>query len=284
MDRTLRSGSLLALTVAVLLAHFAPLLQPAPATIRAQEPAMARAVSTRTEVATSPSTPAGPADNVAAVTLKIPASVRLEYDVRAEVQGLTANALAELFWRHDDHAYDARLDLTLPLVGTRTQTSVGRMTPAGLAPTRFSDKARRELVAHFERTPNGAGGRIVFSADTPAVPLMAGAQDQLSAFLQLGAMLAGAPGKYPSGTPISLQIAGPRDADVWLFTVGKMQQLRLPYGELDTVKLTRSPRHESDSKVEMWLAPSMGYLPVRIRLTQANGDQFDQRLRAIDRP
>ena len=210
--------------------------------------------------------------------------MRLQYDVRAEVQGLTADAVADLIWRHDDHAYNARLDLTLPLIGTRTQTSVGRITPVGLAPMWFSDKAKSELVAHFDRAPSGGGGKITFSANTPEVPLMAGAQDQLSAFLQLGAMLAGAPDKYPSGTHISLQIVGSRDADVWLFTVGEKQQLLLPYGRLDTVKLTRNPRRESDSKVEMWLAPSMGYLPVRIRLTQANGDQFDQRLRAMDRP
>ncbi|MGH8821430.1 MAG: DUF3108 domain-containing protein, partial [Rhodoferax sp.] len=258
---------LLTLTVAVLLAHVA-LLQPQPETIgaRAYRPA-----------------PAEPVDSLATLALKIPASVRLRYDVRAEGRGLTVDALSELTWRHDDHSYNARLDLTLPLVGMRTQTSVGRITPVGLAPTWFSDKAKHELVAHFDRAPGGVAGKIIFSANTPEVPLMAGAQDQLSAFLQLGAMLAGAPGKYPSGTRISLQIVGPREAEVWLFTVGAMQQLLLPYGRLDAVKLTRGPRRESDSKVEMWLAPSMGYLPVRIRLTQANGDQFDQRLRAIDR-
>ena len=202
--------------------------------------------------------------------------------MRAQARGLSLDALGELLWRHDDGSYEARLDLMLPLVGTRSQTSAGRITPEGLAPTRFSDKARSELAAHFERAPGGVGGKIIFSANTPEAPLLAGAQDRLSVFLQLGAMLAGAPGQYPSGSTISLQIVGPRDADIWLFTVGDTEQLHLPIGELDAVKLTRNPKREFDSKVEMWLAPSMGYLPVRIRLTQANGDQFDQRLRASE--
>ncbi|QDL39269.1 DUF3108 domain-containing protein [Rhodoferax sediminis] len=228
--------------------------------------------------------PATPAHSAHAAAFKVPASARLHYDVRAEARGLALDAQGELLWRHDDGAYEARLDLTLPLLGTRSQTSVGRITPEGLAPTRFSDKVRSELAAHFERAPGGVSGKIIFSANTPEAPLLAGAQDRLSVFLQLGAMLAGAPDQYPSGTTISLQIVGPRDADTWLFTVGDTEQLRLPIGELGAVKLTRNPRHEFDSKVEMWLAPSMGYLPVRIRLTQANGDRFDQRLRASDSP
>ncbi len=299
--RVFRLGLSLAFAAAVLLAYVAPPTRNAGNLPNTEENA-AKALAGYVNIAifsiantestgVAPSThaaapgapaPTEPASPLAVATLKVPGPVRLQYDVRAEVQGLTADAVADLIWRHDDHAYSARLDLTLPLVGTRTQTSVGRMTPEGLAPTRFTDRARHEQTADFERAPDGVGGKIVFSAGTPAVPLLAGAQDRLSAFVQLGAMLAGAPGKYPVGAAIRLQIVGPRDAETWLFRVDGMQRLRLPYGTLDTVKLTRNPPHPSDSKLEMWLAPSMGYLPVRIRLTQANGDRFDQRLRASE--
>ncbi|MDR3452434.1 MAG: DUF3108 domain-containing protein [Rhodoferax sp.] len=246
----------------------------------ADEPAETTPAAT-TAITTPPATPA---HSVHAAAFKVPASTRLHYDVRAEARGLSLDALGELLWRHDAGAYEARLDLTLPLLGTRSQTSAGRITPDGLAPTRFSDKVRSELAAHFERAQGGVGGKIIFSANTLEAPLLAGAQDRLSVFLQLGAMLAGAPDQYPNGTTISLQIVGPRDADTWLFTVGDTEQLRLPIGELGAVKLTRNPLREFDSKVEMWLAPSLGYLPVRIRLTQANGDRFDQRLRASESP
>ena len=42
--------------------------------------------------------------------------------------------------------------------------------------------------------------------------------------------------------------------------------------------LRRLPRKEFDTTVDVWLAPSQGHLPVRIRITQANGDVADQRL------
>ena len=223
-----------------------------------------------------------PAQGPRATAFNVPGPVRLKYDVKGEAHSLSYNAQAELLWRHDDTSYEAKLDVSAFLIGSRRQTSVGRITTEGLAPTRFSDKSRSELAAHFERPASGVGGKVIFSANTPDAPLLAGAQDRLSVFLQLGAMLAGEPDKYPPGTTISLQIVGPRDADTWLFTVGEAEKLSLPAGELATFKLTRNPRREFDSKVELWLAPTMGYVPVRIRLIQPNGDQVDQQLRSSE--
>jgi hypothetical protein len=60
--------------------------------------------------------------------------------------------------------------------------------------------------------------------------------------------------------------------------------LNLPAGALPTLKLQRLPRRDYDQKAELWLAPSMGYLPVRIKITQANGDFADLRLRASGPP
>ena len=37
-----------------------------------------------------------------------------------------------------------------------------------------------------------------------------------------------------------------------------------------------------DTRLELWIAPSMNYLPVRIRVTQSNGDFVDQKLRASE--
>jgi hypothetical protein len=42
--------------------------------------------------------------------------------------------------------------------------------------------------------------------------------------------------------------------------------------------LQRLPRKDYDQKAELWVAPALGYLPVRIKLTQANGDFADLQL------
>ena len=51
-----------------------------------------------------------------------------------------------------------------------------------------------------------------------------------------------------------------------------------------TLKLARQPRRDYDQKVELWYAPALGYLPVRSRITQANGDFVDQQLSELTRP
>ena len=222
--------------------------------------------------------PRPPRDQLmAASAYSIPGSVRLKYSVSANRFPFGANA--ELLWQQDGELYEARLSITA-FGQARVQNSRGKVTPQGLAPIRFSDKFRSEVAAHFNREQ----GKVTFSANTPDVPLLAGAQDHLSILVQLGAMIAGDPLHYPSATTISFQAIGPRDADTWLFAIENEEKLDLPGGELNTLKLVRNPRKEFDQKVELWLAPALGYLPARIRITESNGDSIDQKWLATEPP
>jgi hypothetical protein len=56
----------------------------------------------------------------------------------------------------------------------------------------------------------------------------------------------------------------------------------LPGGDQITLKLVRNPREEFDQKVELWLAPTLGYLPARIKITEQNGDYVDQKWLATE--
>lgn len=225
--------------------------------------------------------PAAPPAPATALALGIPGSVRLKYTLTGEAKQQTYHALGELLWLQDGKTYDARLEYSAFLIGSRVRTSSGRLSERGLEPTRFSDKWRkRDLAAHFERDK----GIVSFSANTPSAPLLPDAQDQLSVLLQLSAMVAGDPGRFGAGASVTLPVVGPRDADVWTFTMQGEELSYLPYDNLPTLKLTRNPRKEFDQKVEAWLAPSLAYMPVRVRITQPNGDFVDQLLRSVDSP
>lgn len=201
---------------------------------------------------------------------KLPGSARLTYQVQANK--FPYNLSAELLWQQAGTAYNARLAFNA-LGLTRVQTSRGLIGARGLEPIRFSDKYRSEVAAHFVREQ----GKVTFSANTPDVALLSGAQDRLSILIQLAGMLASAPNRYPAATTISIQTIGPRDADTWLFTVGETETLSLPGGPQAALKLVRNPRQEFDQKVEIWLAPALDYLPARVRITEANGDFVDQK-------
>ena len=209
----------------------------------------------------------------------IPAAARLHYQVTAAVRQLRLQGDGELVWHHYGTSYDAQLVISSPLLPSRIQHSTGLITAEGLAPVRFSDKARSEEATHFLRDQ----GKVTFSSNRPDAPLVAGTQDRLSVMLQLGAMVGGAPARFPAGTVISIPTASTREAEPWLFTVEGEETLELPGGKVPALRLIRNPRREFDQKVELWLAPGMDYVPVRLRLTQANGDWVDQQWSSTDR-
>ena len=99
-----------------------------------------------------------------------------------------------------------------------------------------------------------------------------------------GALLAGNPARFVPGTELTLTTVSARSADRWTFTVEGPETLELPMGPTPTIKLQRLPRKDYDQKAELWVAPTLGYLPVRIQLTQANGDFADLQLRSSSAP
>ncbi len=216
----------------------------------------------------------------APLRLAYPEPARLKYEVRAEVKGISLSLNGELLWQHDGKTYNSRLEFSHFLLGSRMQTSKGTLGPQGLEPIRFGDKVRSEVAAHFDRSAN----KVTFSANTPDVPLTPGMQDQLSAVLQLSAMLGGEPQRYPAGTQIPFEAIGPRSVESWTMVVGNTEKLTLPGGEVSAIKLSRGAVGPYGNRAEIWLAPSMGYLPVRIRLTEANGDVADKLWRSTQAP
>lgn len=255
---------------------------PAPAASAPAAPAEPATEDTQTGTGVDIRPPGGTGRSAGAPPppVRMPAPTRLAFDVNGQAKKFAYSARAELLWQHDGNRYEARQEISAFLVGTRTQRSVGTVTEQGLLPEKFSDKSRSEQAAHFDY----AKGRVTFSANTPDAAAGPGVQDRLSLFIQLGAMLAADPGRFVPGTQITLTTVSARSADRWTFTVEGPETLDLPAGPTPSLKLLRLPRKDYDQKAELWVAPGLGYLPVRIKLTQANGDFADLLLRASGPP
>ncbi|AYQ27405.1 MULTISPECIES: DUF3108 domain-containing protein [unclassified Polaromonas] len=251
---------------------------PAASEPSAPEAVAALAPASAASAPVTPVAPAGPAQTPV-TAMALPENVKLEYKMTGSAKGLNYHANGELNWRRVGNLYDAGMRVSALFLGSRSMGSTGVVGPEGLAPIRFSDKSRSEVAAHFDPDK----GQVSFSANTPSVPWIKGAQDRVSVFIQLGGMLAGNPALFPVGTTLSMYTVGPRDADTWTFLVEAEENLTLPFGEMATLKLTRQPRREFDQKVEIWYAPSLGYLPVRNKITQSNGDFIDQQLSGLSK-
>lgn len=211
--------------------------------------------------------------------VRLPASTQLQYKFTGSAKGMSFYADSEMSWINAGDHYDAVTKITMMFFGSRSAASTGAIDARGLAPQRYTDKARTELTTLFDSEAR----TIRFSANTPTLPWMSGVQDRVSVFFQLSGMLASHPAGFPVGSVHPIYVAGPRDAGMWAFQVEGQEKLTLPFGELTTVKLTRPPLREQDQKMEIWFAPSLGYLPVRSRITQSNGDFVDQQLSALSK-
>ena len=257
-----------------------PQPEPLPAVPAPQEPAESAVSSVpNAPTPTVAALPAGPSAVPAkpVTAIRLPGSVRLEYKVVGLSKNLTYKANAELDWATDGTSYNAMMKVSAFLIGSRSLTSVGKITDSGLAPSRFADKFRSEVAAHFLRDE----GKIIFSANSPDATWVEGVQDRVSVFLQLAGMLAARPQDFPAGSSISFLTVGPRAADTWTFVVDTEETLDLMGAPMAALKLTHKPRKEFDQKVEIWFAPSLGYLPVRSRITQQSGDFIDQQLTEV---
>jgi Protein of unknown function (DUF3108) len=202
--------------------------------------------------------------------------MRLNYELRAKSKsGLEGGGSASIVWRHDGASYAMQWDFKPTIGRDRAQRSSGRITPAGLAPDRFSDKSRNERATHFVREGADAP-KIVFSNNRPDAPLPPQAQDRVSMIMQLPGLIAADVSAAKPGRTYTISVAGADALEHWQIKIEAEETLDLAGKPSRTLKLVRAPRREDDQLLELWLSPELGWLPARIRITQANGSVGDQ--------
>jgi Protein of unknown function (DUF3108) len=266
----------------------APSEEPAAlASLEATTPTNAPAEATTSTVAAAAAPPLTAAELVQreatnaqrkALKLQFPTSVKLSYNAAQVSGGQPKTGSGTLDWTTDGSAYQMRLESSALFITLLTQTSVGKLGAEGLQPERFSDKRfnRSEKAAHFQRE----AGKITFSGKPTSTPLQSGAQDRLSMLMQLAAMAAGSAEQLAQAGQIAFQVSNTEEADQWVFLVQASEKIQVPAGEAMALHLVRNARKEFDSRLELWLAPNLGYLPARILQTEANGNTFELQLRS----
>lgn len=279
LNRQSATHSAGAIDVAILPSE--PALAPAPEPMHTPEPMPVLAIVT---------TPVSPAENPSAghsqhgLRASSPDSVLLKYNVQKDRD----SAKASLNWRVSKPAADGAAplyELTYEAsyfgVSLIKQTSTGTLGAAGLMPTRFSDKRRgkSEQAAHFD---SGKALRVTFSNNRAEAMLAVGSQDRASVLIQLSSLAAANPNRFKAGDVVELPVASVDELEQWQFEVQGLERLALPIGDVPAIRLLRRPRRAFDQTVEVWLAPSLTYLPVRIRYTDSSG-VTDSLLASVDK-
>jgi len=215
--------------------------------------------------------PAGP-------PIAFPERMELEFDIARNANEAPLGRVAHRFER-DGARYSIRSVTSAAGIaklftsGRYVQESRGLLTPQGFQPEQFVVRRGRT-----ERTDSAdfdwAGSRAMLSAGgaTKESPLPAGAQDQLSYLHQLSFLISD-----PSLPAVSVT-NGRRFYRVKLEILG-WETVAIGLGS--TSALHVRSQFEGESRIDYWLAPDYANLPVKVRVRDKRGEEFEQVLTSI---
>jgi hypothetical protein len=211
----------------------------------------------------------------------LPPSAELTYNLDARQSGFSLGGKAVITWRAGDGKYLVNAESRVSLLGKITENrSQGLIDSFGLAPAEFYEKRFRKdpTTSTFDR----AAKTMSFSDGKQTYPLKGGEQDRASVTWQLVAQARAAGDKFRPGSEWPFFVAGRRDADPWTFKVVKREKLDTPLGMLDTVHVVRMPSAAVKGQtLDIWLAPSQEWYPVKLRFSDDDKDFVEQTLEKV---
>jgi hypothetical protein len=255
----------------------------APAVAGDEDTPMADADGSALGAQTNASTPE-PASDHAEVQYRIdlPPSAALEYDVQKTVRnGEPMYGHGSIRWQTDGAHYTVDGDAGVLFFTVLHFRSEGSIDDYGVAPELYSEKRlrRSETATHFHRERN----IISFSASTKSYPRRGGEQDRASVIWQLAGIGRGDSTHFTRGATIELPVAGTRDLDIWRMVVVGEEAIDIGGETIAAWHVTRTPRPGSyEQKLDIWLAPTREWYPLRLRYTETNGDYLEMSLSKLD--
>jgi len=245
--------------------------QPEPV-IAAALPASAAASAPEEPIAAPIAAASAPAEAASAPpAFTWPPSTRLSYRLTGNVRG-PVEGYAKVEWLREGNRYQVFMEASVgppfaPLY-TRRDSSEGEITAEGLSPRRyelqtkvvFRDPSRLVIALEGDRIRLPSGREL---------PRPAGVQDAASQFVHMTWLFTTQPELLTPGRSLELTLALPRRVEPWTYDVLAAEPLDTRFGRIDAVHV--KPRREArggDYVAEMWVAPTLQYLPVRIVVRQ----------------
>lgn len=269
-----------------------PVLAAAPAEPVASAPAPAASVPVESVVASAPApaaslpvvaAAAAPASALASApsadTFDWPPSTRITYELTGNYRGEVYGS-AQVEWVRVEGRYQVHLDVVVgasfaPLY-SRRMSSDGRLSDAGLVPERYDEESKAAFKDRKRASVTLEPDSVLLN-NGQRVERVPGVQDTASQFVQLTYLFTRQPQLLKPGGTIELPLALPRRMSVWTYDIRESEPVYTPIGPIDAIPL--QPRRESRKGDELsatvWFAPSLRYLPVRIRIQQDTETYID---------
>lgn len=207
-----------------------------------------------------------------------PVDTRLSYSVKGYYRG-DFYGWGQVQWQRSDGRYQVQVDMRLALLFTGTLISQGELTVNGLQPRVYEERGMgrvRRLAL------DGATVTLNDGSQTPQPP---GVQDTASQFVELTHRFATGRQALVVGAEVPVWLARPREMMLWTYDVVALETLQLPeLGEVPAFHLKPRPLANPRGVInaELWFAPSLQYLPVRIRVNLGNDNYAEMTVKRIE--
>lgn len=256
----------------------APVPQPAaPAPqppVAAPEPEVAAAPAAPAPAAASVPAAAGMAPQAAAVDAAAtapaalglpdwPLDTRVNYRLGGVFRSGDLHGDARVQWLRQDQRYEVRVDIDVTLLARLVMTSQGEVTPQGLKPEVYEEQRRSGVRRATLREES------ILLGNGEVVPRPAGVQDTASQFVELSHRFASGRERLEVGRSVQVWLARPGHLALWTYDIVALETLRTPeLGPVEAFHLKPRPLANPRGNItaEMWFAPSLQYLPVRIKV------------------
>lgn len=243
------------------------------------------AVASATDAVLSPAEPVPmepvPAADPAASgpAFEWPRSTQLTYRLSGYYRG-PVDGTARVEWLYDGAHYQVHVEVSIgpsfaPLVARR-MSSEGEVGAAGLVPRRYEEETR-VILRDPRRVTVTMDDSTVRLANGQTFPRPPGIQDTASQFVHLTWLFTTQPQRLVAGESVGLMLALPRRVGPWTYDVQEAETLYTDAGAIEAVPVRprRADRSRGELSAELWVAPSLQYLPVRFVIRQDEENHVD---------
>lgn len=249
----------------------------------ASAPEAPTAASEPVQAAASAATTTAEAEPAKGPVFEWPKATRVTFRMEGYLRGpIHGSSLVE--WVRQDNKYQVHVDAYAgpsfaPLASQRW-TSEGVITPKGLLPSRF-ESVNKLLVK--SSTP-----KVVLFEDKELVmpggerlEKLTDVQDPASHYIQMAYELMQGKLTLEVGKTIEMPVADTRKQRMLVYDVDGTETLLTPLGMIETYKLrprtTKTSKGE-DVMAELWIAPALQYLPIRMLIRIGDQTYFDMQM------
>ena len=215
-----------------------------------------------------------------------PADTRLSYKLGGYFRG-DLHGSAQVQWTRDPatqgERYQVRIGIDFGLAAAQL-TSQGLVRATGLQPQAYEEQlpgGKRRSVKIEPYALQLQDGRLIGRPEAAALDL----QDSASQFVELGHRFNTQRARLADGEVVRLWLARPGGLDEWVYDIGPAEMIALPIlGAVQAHRLTPRPLANPRGNItaEMWIAPSLQYLPVRIQINIGKEARVDLLVEKIE--